>query len=91
MDRITVARNNAKFLKLMAWIYLIALVAIVFFFGWMWIADDWSRGDVLLSGGFGIAVMLCCYLLLVGGANRQLANAEKIQVKRADHSIPPRL
>lgn len=89
MDRITVARNNAKFLKFMAWIYLIGVAVMALFYGRMWIRDVWSTGDILLSGGFGIGVMIFCYLLLLGAAKRQFANAEKIQIAEARHSIPP--
>jgi len=87
MDRITVARNNAKFLKFMSRIYLIGVVAIALFYSQIWIEGVWSIGDILFSGGIGIGIMIACYLLLLGAAKRQLANSEKIRTAEAEHSI----
>jgi len=87
MDRITVARNNAKFLKVMAWFYLVGVVVMAVFYGRMWIGGVWPIHDILISGGFGIGVIAFCYLGLLGAAKRQLANAEKIRVSEDRHSI----
>jgi len=78
MDRITVARNNAKFLKAMAWLYLVGVVALALFYARIWITGVWPVGEILLMGGFGIGVLFLCYVGLLGSARRQLANAEKI-------------
>jgi hypothetical protein len=88
IDRVTVATNNARFLKFMAWFYLIAVVVMVLFYGRMWIKDAWPVGDILRSGGIGIGVMLLCYLGLQWSAKRQLANAEKIRITEAKQSMP---
>jgi hypothetical protein len=39
MDKVTVARNNATFLKFLAWIYLVGTVLLIPLFGRIWIRD----------------------------------------------------
>ena len=86
MDRITVTRSNAKFLKSMAWIYLIGMVLMILWFGRMWVRGVIPAGTILFSGGFAIGVWGLCYLGLLGAAKRQLANADKILANTNPHS-----
>jgi hypothetical protein len=79
MDRATVARDNAKFLKYMA---LIPLAMLILYS--LWIGSLWIRGvsaSLLVPGGIVIGSFAFDYLLLSYARRRQLANLEKIQPK----------
>jgi hypothetical protein len=82
MDRATVARDNAKFLKYMALICLVVLILYSLWFGFLWIRGlYYNLGSILVPGGIVIGVLSFDYLLLSYARRRQLANLEKIQPK----------
>ena len=82
MDRATVTRDNAKFLKVMALIYLVMLVLFSLWFGSMWIRSvPYYREMFLLLGLISIGSWAFGYWILSYARRRQLANLEKIQAK----------
>lgn len=82
MDRATVTRDNAKFLKVMALIYLVMLVLISLWFGFLWIRGvPHYRERFLLLGVISIGSWAFGYWILSYARRRQLANLEKIETK----------
>ena len=82
MDRATVARDNAKFLKYMALIPLAMLILYSLWIGFLWIRGvNHDSASLLVPAGIVIGWVAFNYWILSYARRRQLANLEKIQSK----------
>jgi hypothetical protein len=79
-DRVTITRNNAKFLKSMALIYLLMIILVSLWVGFSWIRGGYWQTVMLLAGTINIVAFAFGYWLLSYAAKRQLANAERIEI-----------
>jgi hypothetical protein len=82
MDRATVTRDTAKFLKFMALINLVMLVFYSLWFGFLWIRGvDYDSVVLLEQDGIYIGGWAFGYWIFSYGRRRHLANLEKIMTK----------